>query len=141
MSVELAITSGAPFWRRYVKLGKGKCIVGCLFCYNNRWEWAREDWIPYSVDKKTEKQFSGFKWVPGKCKQYEGQHDIMMCSVGDPFAEENMEATRWVLQLAREYPEVGNHLRVLSKLDGADVIHGHRHDAQDSAGDVGGDLE
>ncbi|MHA2024178.1 MAG: hypothetical protein ACTSWQ_11005, partial [Candidatus Thorarchaeota archaeon] len=80
---------GAPFWRWYINLGVGKCEVGCLFCYNNRWNWAKQDWRPYEFNGKIVYEFEDFEWIQGKCKQYEGQHDIMMCSVGDPFAEQN----------------------------------------------------
>lgn len=109
---------GAPFWRWYINLGVGKCEVGCLFCYNNRWGWSKDDWRPHPVDKGTEHSLEAFQWTEGKCKQYEGLYDIMMCSVGDPFAEENLSATKAVFELGKTNPHIGDHLRVLSKLNG-----------------------
>lgn len=116
---------GAPFWRWYINLGVGRCEVGCLYCYNNRWDWSKDDWTPKNFDMTIEKHFANFKWEPGKCKQYQGQHDIMMCSVGDPFAEMNRETSLDILDLARHYPEVGDHLRVLSKLNGYYQVDGY----------------
>lgn len=109
---------GAPFWRWYINLGVGECEVGCLFCYNKRWDWSKEKWRPHPLDKGTEHSLEAFRWTEGKCKQYEGLHDIMMCSVGDPFAEANLAATRLVFEMGKKNPHIGNHLRVLSKLDG-----------------------
>jgi DNA repair photolyase len=116
---------GAPFWRWYINFGVGRCEVGCLFCYNNRWKWSQDEWSPKNLDMTIENQFANFEWVQGKCKQYEGQHDIMMCSVGDPFAEQNAGVSLDVLDLARHYPQVGDHLRVLSKLDGYYQVDGY----------------
>ncbi len=111
---------GAPFWRWYINQGKGKCEVGCLFCYNHRWPWAKDEWKTHELTEGTVSNFRHFKWEPGKCKQYEGLHDIMMSSVGDPFAKANDFYTSYLFGLAASNPEVGNHLRVLSKLNGFD---------------------
>ena len=116
---------GAPFWRWYLNLGVGQCEVGCLYCYNNRWKWAKDPWRPYQLDARTEKNFANFKWEPGKCKQYQGSHDIMMSSVGDAFSEQNRETALDILDLARHYPDVGDHLRVLSKLNGYYPVDGY----------------
>ena len=116
---------GAPFWRHYINIGVGDCEVGCLFCYNRRWDWSKKEWRCYDLEQsKTEQRFSSFQWEPGKCKQYEGPHDIIMCSVGDPFAEMNRNITSFILDLAAKNPQVGDHLRVLSKLDGSCEVRG-----------------
>ncbi len=116
---------GAPFWRWSINIGVGKCEVGCLFCYNGRWDWSKKDWRTHPLEElKMEQRFSNFQWEPGKCKQYEGLHDIMMCSVGDPFAEMNRNITSFILDLAAKNPQVGDHLRVLSKLDGSCEVQG-----------------
>lgn len=105
-----------PFWRWKLNLGVGECEVGCLFCYNRRWEWSTEPWKIKDFDERqTDNQFAGFKWFPGKSKQYDGQHDIMMCSAGDPFSESNYKLAFDVLRIAAQYPEVGDHLRILTK--------------------------
>jgi hypothetical protein len=110
------VSSFGPFWRWKINLGVGKCEVECEFCYNLRWDWAKQEWVcrPYN-EKALRNQFSNFEWVPGESKQYIGQHDIMMCTTGDPFAPMNRMVAYDILEMAAEYPQVGDHLRVLTK--------------------------
>ena len=113
-----------PFWRWTINLGVGNCEVGCVYCYNRRWEWADKKWVSKTDLSLFRKQVSKFVWEPGECKQYSGNWDIMMSSTGDPFSDSNIRTATEVLRLVSR-ADVGRHLRVLSKVYnefGAEVL-------------------
>ena len=123
--VELKKSKG-PFWRWTLNYAVGRCPMECIYCYNQRWDWAKNDLRIKTDLAKLERQFKRFKWQSGPCPMYDGQHDIMFCSSHDPFlpTEVNMRAgneyimspiSDRILHLAEQYPEVGDHLRILTK--------------------------
>jgi len=123
--VELKKSKG-PFWRWTLNYAVGRCPMKCIYCYNRRWDWAKQELRIKTDLSKLERQFQRFKWKPGPCPMYEGQWDIMFCSSHDPFlpTEVNMKAgneyimnpvSDRILYLAEQYPEVGDHIRILTK--------------------------
>lgn len=123
--VELKKSKG-PFWRHTLNYAVGQCPLQCVYCYNQRWDWAKQELRIKTDLTKLERQFKRFKWVSGESVMYNGQWDIMFCSSHDPFlpTETNMTAgTEYIinpvsdriLYLAEQYPEVGDHLRILTK--------------------------
>lgn len=98
--------SGIEYVSHHLNYAKGRCIHGCVYCYNQRWNWAKG---PFIVDMD-------FAELHKQLEKFKPEGDILLCSGHDPLGGYSARlAFCRIMEILQSFPEVLRRVRILTK--------------------------